>query len=201
MKAPAPHTLGPLALAAGCASSGTPTSPLRFVCVPAKLGRALTLFLLSIHWDCPLSSVCQCCPRARVSVLPPGLAERCCPSTQLSWPAQKEAACREHRGSLLVTSAGQGDVPALHHGCCAPTSAPLMRALHGLSLHSGLLQPVPPARPPSHLPWSPAQQDLGCCRPCPLTRPARAEGMQHLAGGLRDDTGLARMTQRWRAAV
>lgn len=148
------------------------------------------MFLLSIHWDCPLSSVCQCCPRARVSVLTPGLAERCCPSTQLSWPAQKEAACREHRGSLLVTSAGQGDVPALHHGCCAPTSAPLMRALHGLSPAQWAppaCAPCPAAESP---PWSPAQQDHSRLLPsCPLTRGLRAEGMQHLAGGLRDDTG------------
>ena len=125
-----------------------------------------------------------------VSVLPPGLAERSCPSTQLSWPAQKEAAYHEHCGSLLVTSAGQGDVPALHHGCCAPTSAPLMRALHGLSP----AQWAPPARAPCPAPESPprspAQQDHSRLLPsCPLTRGLRAEGMQHLAGGLRDDSG------------
>ena len=79
-------TLGPLALAAACASGGTPTSPLHFVCVPAKLGRALTLFLLSICWDCPLSSVCQCCPQAWQSTLvhprsSPGLPE----GSSLSW--------------------------------------------------------------------------------------------------------------------
>ena len=174
--------MGPLALAAVCASGGTPTSPLHFVCVPAKLDRALTLFLLSLCWDCPLRSVCQC--------FPPGLAECSRPSTQLSWPAQKEAACCEHCGSLLATSAGQGDVPALHHGCCAPTSAPLMRAPHGLSPTQWAppgCAPCPAPEPPS---WSPVQQDHSRLLPsCPLTRGPRAEGMHHLAGGLRDDSG------------
>ena len=148
----------------------------------SQTGQSSDLVLLSLCWDCPLRSVCQC--------FPPGLAECSRPSTQLSWPAQKEAACCEHCGSLLATSAGQGDVPALHHGCCAPTSAPLMRAPHGLSPTQWAppgCAPCPAPEPPS---WSPVQQDHSRLLPsCPLTRGPRAEGMHHLAGGLRDDSG------------
>ena len=103
---------------------------------------------------------------------------------------QKEAACREHRDSLLATSAGQGDVPALHHGCCAPTSAPLMRVPHGLSPTQWAPPGCAPCPAPEPPPWSPAQQDHSRLLPsCPLTRGPRAEGVHHLAGGLRDDSG------------
>lgn len=124
-----------------------PTSPLGFVCVPAKLGRALTLFLLSIHWDCPLSSVCQCCPRARVSVLPPGLADAVVhPRSSPGLPRRKQPVVNTAVPCLLPQPGREMCLP-----CITPAAVPPSRssheALHGLSLHSGLLQPVPPARP------------------------------------------------------
>lgn len=129
-------------------------------------------------------------PELCVSVLPPGPGRVLSSIHAALLACQKEAACREHCGSLLATSAGQGDVPALHHGCCAPTSAPLMRAPHGLSPTQWAppgCAPCPAPEPPS---WSPVQQDHSRLLPsCPLTRGPRAEGMHHLAGGLRDDSG------------
>lgn len=141
-----------------CASSGTPTSPLHFVSVPAELGRAWALFLLSICWDCPLNSACQCCPRAWQSALvhprsSPGLPRRKQPVLNTVAHCLLPQPGREM--CLPCITAAVPPHPLLSWGRCM-ASPP----------HSGLLQAVPPARPPSRLPG--AQRSgtiLGCCHP------------------------------------
>lgn len=124
-------------------------SPFPFVYVPAKLGGALTLSLLSVSQDsAPVNSAC--------SVLPTGLAERAssihaafliCPGGSIVsfWILQLSA--------YYLGKVGGGGrlLPTLHYGFRVPTTSPLMwGSLHPLPQHSGgssrlcpLLGPVP----------------------------------------------------------